>query len=79
MTATVRRERALASSPPLPSICPQAITKDRQIVDTTGDTWRFRASDDGGRSTLAAVPSGEMVIVRPHAGRGSRFARIPEH
>ncbi len=27
----------------------KVITKDRQIVDTTGDVWRFRASDDGGR------------------------------
>lgn len=35
--------------PSLPPVRPQVITKDRQIVDTTGDVWRFRASDDGGR------------------------------
>src|SRR3989442_294481 len=47
MTAPVRRERV--SLPSLPAPRSQGITKDRQIVDTTGDVWRFRASDDGGR------------------------------
>jgi integrase len=35
--------------PPLPAVRAQVITKDRQIVDTTGEVWSFRASTDGGR------------------------------
>jgi integrase len=34
--------------PPLPAVRAQVITKDRQIVDTTGEVWSFRASADGG-------------------------------
>lgn len=37
------------SLPPLPTVRARVITKDRQIVDTTGTVWSFRASDDGGR------------------------------
>ncbi len=32
----------------------------------------------GVEKILAAVPSGEAAIVRPHAGKGSRFERTPE-
>lgn len=49
MTAPALRDRLPASRPLVPAVRPQVITKDRQIVDTTGDVWRFRASDDGGR------------------------------
>ncbi len=48
MTALAARQ-SQESLPPLPAVRPQVITKDRQIVDTTNDMWRFRASDDGGR------------------------------
>ncbi len=49
MTAPALRDRLPTSWPLVPAVRPQVITKDRQIVDTTGDVWRFRASDDGGR------------------------------
>lgn len=53
----VRYAELAASLPPLPAVRPQVITKDRQIVDTTGDVWRFRASDDGGRLLSIDWPS----------------------
>jgi integrase len=49
MTAKALRDRVPASRHLIPAVRPHVITKDRQIVDTTGDVWRFRASDDGGR------------------------------
>lgn len=57
MTApVVRRGDPMVSLPPIPAIRRQVITKDRQIVDTTNDVWRFRASDDGGRLLRIAWP-----------------------
>lgn len=65
MTAiTTLLKQQAPSPPPLPAVRARVITKDRQIVDTTGTVWSFRASDDGGRLlsidwtlvTLAASP-----------------------
>lgn len=53
----VRYTELAAALPPLPAVRPQVITKDRQIVDTAGDVWRFRASDDGGRLLSIDWPS----------------------
>ena len=54
---TVQCAEPAASLPPLPALHPQVITKDRQVVDTAGDVWRFRASDDGGRLLFIDWPS----------------------
>ncbi|MGA1981113.1 MAG: tyrosine-type recombinase/integrase [Acidobacteriaceae bacterium] len=35
--------------PDLPPLPPTVVTKDRQIVDTSNDIWRFRVSNDGGK------------------------------
>ena len=64
------RQHTPVSAPSLPAIRPQVITKDRQIVDTTGNVWRFRASDDGGRllhinwSRIAVAPSPMLLSER---------------
>src|SRR5881409_1864502 len=55
MTAPAPRHGPVSLSP-LPAVRPQVITKDRQIVDTTNDLWRFRASDDGGRMLHISWP-----------------------
>jgi integrase len=35
--------------PDLPPLPATVVTKDRQIVDTSNDIWRFRVSNDGGK------------------------------
>src|SRR5437763_530573 len=67
MTASALRDRLPASLPLIPAVRPQVISKDRKIVDTTGDVWRFRASDDGGRLLhinwpVIAAASAPMVL-----------------
>ena len=55
---------------PLPRMRPQIVTKDRQIVDTTGEVWPFRASNDGGKlltikwPALASAASPLTISVR---------------
>ena len=49
MTLPAQRDDTIHTLPDLPTTRAKVITKDRQIVDTAGEIWRFRASDDGGR------------------------------
>jgi len=73
MTFSPVRYAELATPLPLlPPVRSQVITKDRQRVDTAGDVWHFRASDDGGRllsidwpsivSTAAPLPLSERTV-----------------
>ena len=49
MIVTAERDQTVDRLPELPAGRSKVITKDRQIVDTSGETWKFRASGDGGR------------------------------
>jgi hypothetical protein len=49
MIVTAQRDQTIDRLPELPVVRSKVITKDRQIVDTSGETWKFRASGDGGR------------------------------
>lgn len=54
--------------------------KARGGIDVS-ESWiaDAKATLAGVEKILAAVPTGEAAIVRPHAGKGSRFERTPEH
>ena len=56
-----------------------AAQKARGGVDLS-ENWiaDAKATLAGVEEILASVPSGETAVVRPHAGKGSRFERAPE-